>query len=59
VFVRLLLQTEVGCQRVTVTDIFTKFIEVNLQLQGNDVNQFPPYCPSLLLFKRNRARREL
>jgi len=46
------------------TDIFTKFNEVNLQLQGHDVNlkpnqQSPPSCPSLLLLKRNRARHEL
>jgi len=47
------------------TDIFTKFNEVNLQLQGMMLTPLKPYqqsplcCPSLILFKRNRARHEL
>ena len=50
---------------VTVQDIFTKFNQVNLQLHGNGVNllkpnqQSSPSCPSLMLFKRNRALHEL
>jgi len=43
------------------TDIFTKFNEVNLQLQRMVLTslkpnqQSSPSCPSLMLFKRNRA----
>jgi len=46
------------------TDIFTKFNGVNLQLQEMVLTslkpnqQSPPY-PSLMLFKRNRARHQL
>ena len=47
------------------TDIFTNFNEVTLQLQGmvftslKPNQQSSPSCPSLMLFKRNPALREL
>lgn len=48
-----------------LSDVFTKFIEVNLQLQGNEVNlikvksALSTFLSKLQLFKRNIARREL
>jgi len=47
------------------TDIFTKFNEVNMQLQGimltslKPNQQSLPSCPGSMLFKQNRARHEL
>jgi len=47
------------------TDIFTKFKEVNLQLQGNDVNlneaksAISTFLSKFNAFKCNRARHEL
>ena len=48
-----------------LSDVFTKFNEVNLQLQGNDVNltkvksAISTFLSKLQLFKRNLAHHEL
>ena len=48
-----------------LSDVFTKFNEINLQLQGNDVNlikvksAISTFLSKLQLFKQNLARHEL
>ena len=48
-----------------LSDVFTKLNEVNLQLQGNDINlikaksAIPTFLFKLQLFKQNLARHEL
>jgi len=41
------------------TDIFRKFKEVNLQLQGNGVNLINAKSAIFMLFKRNRSLHDI